>query len=450
MALGGGTFTAFNKVLPGVYVNAQSTDLATLENSERGVLAYPMAMRWGKENEVITVTADDLADDIKCLKIFGYTYSDDEMKPIRESFKGATKMLLYRVNSGTQSVFNYISEKVGNAKHSGTRGDKLSVVIDNSSETITTYLAGTKVAEDTFSAETTSYDNDFVEIDLSKLKSETATASDTEAETTAASETIITLTGEGGTDGAASGETVTAFTAAIESYSYNVLCCPFGDVTIQDMLIAFTKRARADLGLNAQVVIYKATERSTDCNDESVVSLGNDQKDAVYWVSGQLAGVQVGDSLTGLEYDGEYSFKTNYTKSELEKDISNGIFVIHNVNGTARVLKDINTLTEYTERKNKLFSDNATIRVVDRISNDVGVVFSKYVYGKTKNNDLGRTLLKSDIYDVLAEIAATQAIEAVDLEDIEVAYADKNAVSVTLPIVLVGTIDQIYITVSVA
>lgn len=449
MALGGGTFTAMNKVLPGVYVNAQSTDLATLENSERGILAYPMAMRWGKENEVITVTADDLADDIKCLKIFGYTYSDDEMKPIRESFKGATKMLLYRVNSGTQSVFNYISEKVGNAKHSGTRGDKLSVVIDNSSETITTYLAGTKVAEDTFSAETTSYDNDFVEIDLSKLKSETATASDTEAETTVASETIITLTGEGGTDGVASGETVTAFTAAIESYSYNVLCCPFTDNTIQDMLIAFTKRARADLGLNAQVVIY-GTGRSVGINDESVVALNNDQTNAIYWVSGQLAGVQVGDSLTGLEYDGEYSFKTNYTKSELEKDISNGIFVIHNVNGTARVLKDINTLTEYTERKNKLFSDNATIRVVDRISNDVGVVFSKYVYGKTKNNDLGRTLLKSDIYDVLAEIAATQAIEAVDLEDIEVAYADKNAVSVTLPIVLVGTIDQIYITVSVA
>lgn len=113
MALGGGTFTAMNKVLPGVYVNAQSTDLATLENSERGILAYPMAMSWGKENEVITVTADDLADDIKCLKIFGYTYSDDEMKPIREIFKGATKMLLYRVNSGTQSVFNNGTEDVG-------------------------------------------------------------------------------------------------------------------------------------------------------------------------------------------------------------------------------------------------------------------------------------------------------------------------------------------------
>lgn len=449
MALGGGTFTAFNKVLPGVYVNAQSTDLATLENSERGVLAYPMAMRWGKENEVITVTADDLADDIKCLKIFGYTYSDDEMKPIRESFKGATKMLLYRVNSGTQSVFNYISEKVGNAKHSGTRGDSINVIVDTSAKTITTYFGGTKVAEDTLGDLNTSYSNDFVELELSKLQSATATTSDADTETTAANETVFTLTGTGGTDGAASGETVTAFTAAIESYSYNVLCCPFTDNTIQDMLIAFTKRARADLGLNAQVVIY-GTGRSVGINDESVVALNNDQTNAIYWVSGQLAGVQVGDSLTGLEYDGEYSFKTNYTKSELEKDISNGIFVIHNVNGTARVLKDINTLTEYTERKNKLFSDNATIRVVDRISNDVGVVFSKYVYGKTKNNDLGRTLLKSDIYDVLAEIAATQAIEAVDLEDIEVAYADKNAVSVTLPIVLVGTIDQIYITVSVA
>lgn len=449
MALGGGTFTAMNKVLPGVYVNAQSTDLATLENSERGILAFPMVMQWGKEGEVITVTADDLADEIKCLKIFGYTYSDEGMKPIREIFKGATKMLLYRANTGgAQAVFNKGEVKVGNAKCSGTRGDSINVTVDTSAKTITTYFGGTKVAEDTFGDLSEKYINDFVDLDLSKLPSSTATASDTETETTA-NETVFTLTGTGGTDGAASGDTVTAFTAAIESCSYNVLCCPFADNTIQDMLIAFTKRARADLGLNAQVVIF-GTGRSVDINDESVVALNNDQTDAVYWVSGQLAGVQVGDSLTGLEYDGEYSFKTNYTKSQLEKDISEGIFVIHNVNGTARVLKDINTLTEYTERKNKLFSDNATIRVVDRISNDVGVVFSKYVYGKTKNNDLGRTLLKSDIYDVLAEIAATQAIEAVDLEDIGVEYADKNAVSVTIPIVLVGTIDQIYITVSVA
>lgn len=448
MALGGGTFVAMNKILPGVYVNAQSTDLATLENSERGILAYPTAMSWGEEDKVIAVTADDLSDEMKCLKTFGYSYADEEMKPIREIFKGATKMLLYRADSGgTAAVFNSGGKEVGKAKRSGTRGNDINVIVDTSARVVTTYLGATKVAEDNYADGASSYDNDFVAINLSTL-SGTATASDTEAEVTATSDTIFSLKGTGGTDGSVTGESITKFTNAIESYSYNILCCPFADTTIQDVLIAFTKRARADLGLNAQIVIGGTDNISA--HDESVVAVNSAQTNAVYWVAGQLAGVQVGDSLTGAEYDGEYEFDISFTKAQLEKCISDGVFVIHNVNGTARVLKDINTLTEYTERKSKLFADNATIRVIDRISNDIGVVFSKYVYGKTKNNDLGRTLLKSDIYDVLADISTTQAIEAVDLEDIKVEYADKNAVSVTIPIVLVGTIDQIYITVSIA
>lgn len=450
MALGGGTFTAMNKILPGVYVNAQSTDLATLENSDRGILALPMSMHWGAEEKVITVTAETLKDEISCYKIFGYPYSADEMKPIRDIFKGATKLLLYRANDGGMVAKLYQgSSEVGEVKYAGARGNNINVQVDNSSHVVTTYIGGVKVAEDDIGeTELKTYENDFVKLNIPSATVSEATASESETTTSTTAETVYSITASGGSDGAVTGEEITKFVNAIESYSYNVLCCPFEDETIQETLIAFTKRARADLGLNAQIVISGASRG--DGGDESVVVLDKAQKEAVYWVAGQLAGVQVGDSVTGMEYSGEYELETSYSKAQLETHISNGVFVIHNVNGTPRVLKDINSLTTYTEKKSKLFSDNATIRVIDRISNDVGVVFAKYVYGKTKNNDLGRTLLKSDIYDVLADIANTQAIEAVDLEDIKVEYASKNAVSVTIPIVLVGTIDQIYITVSIA
>lgn len=445
MALGGGTFTAMNKILPGVYVNAQSTDLATLENSDRGILALPMQMSWGAEDKVITVTAETLKDELSCYKIFGYPYSADEMKPIRDIFKGATKLLLYRADGGAMAAKLYQgSSEVGEVKYAGARGNYINVQVDNSSHVVTTYIGGVKVAEDSINGEELkTYENDFVTINIPSV-----TASDSETDTSTVAETVYSITASGGSDGTVTGDAISNFIEAIESYSYNVLCCPYTDKTIQETLIAFTKRARADLGLNAQIVISGASRG--DNGDESVVVLDGAQAEAVYWVSGQLAGVQVGDSVTGMEYSGEYELETSYSKAQLETHISNGVFVIHNVNGTPRVFKDINSLTTYTEKKSKLFSDNATIRVIDRISNDVGVVFAKYVYGKTKNNDLGRTLLKSDIYDVLADIANTQAIEAVDLEDIKVEHASKNAVSVTIPIVLVGTIDQIYITVSIA
>ena len=53
--LGGGNFTAQNKILPGAYINFVSAQTTGANIGERGIVALGIEVDWGKENEVIEV-----------------------------------------------------------------------------------------------------------------------------------------------------------------------------------------------------------------------------------------------------------------------------------------------------------------------------------------------------------------------------------------------------------
>ncbi|MDO4301256.1 MAG: phage tail sheath C-terminal domain-containing protein [Clostridia bacterium] len=118
MALGGGTFVTQNKILPGSYINFVSTANAGLVFGDRGACAAPLNLDWGSEGEVIEVTVEDFEKN--SLKIFGYSYTDEEMKPYRDLFKNAQKCYFYRVTGGVKA-----SATLGIAKCAGTRGNSI-------------------------------------------------------------------------------------------------------------------------------------------------------------------------------------------------------------------------------------------------------------------------------------------------------------------------------------
>lgn len=118
MALGGGTFVTQNKVLPGAYINFISTANTGTVFGERGVCAAPLNIGWGTDNQVIEVTAEDFEKN--SLKIFGYPYTANEMKPYRDLFKNAQKCYFYKVMGGAKA-----SASFGTARCSGTRGNSI-------------------------------------------------------------------------------------------------------------------------------------------------------------------------------------------------------------------------------------------------------------------------------------------------------------------------------------
>ena len=84
MAYGGGNYVLMNKVLPGSYINFVSKSRASVNMADRGYATIAMELDWGPDGEIFAVENGDFQKD--SLKIFGYDYTHEKMKPLRDLF----------------------------------------------------------------------------------------------------------------------------------------------------------------------------------------------------------------------------------------------------------------------------------------------------------------------------------------------------------------------------
>ena len=104
MALGGGTWTTQNKKLPGTYINFISVVRAMAAMASRGYGTMALELDWGPEEQIFTVTNEDFQKD--SLKYFGYDYSADKMKGLRDLFKNLQTGYFYRLSNGAKKAAN--------------------------------------------------------------------------------------------------------------------------------------------------------------------------------------------------------------------------------------------------------------------------------------------------------------------------------------------------------
>lgn len=253
MALGGGVFTTQNKVLPGSYINFVSAARASATLSDRGVVALPIALNWGKEGEVFTVTQAEFQK--KSLEILGYEYTAKELLPFREVFLNAVKVHVFNLNAGGVKA----TSALATAKYAGSRGNDLKYVItvsldDESKKEVALYMGSTKVDSQTVASASELVDNAFVTYNKEASLTETAG---------------VSLTG--GTNGEAlTGANYQTALDKLESYNFNVLVCPSKEADIIALFVAFTKRLRDQVGVKFQTVVYK-----TLADYEGIISLEN-------------------------------------------------------------------------------------------------------------------------------------------------------------------------------
>ena len=439
MALGGGSWLAQNKILPGSYINFASLAKASATLSDRGIAAAPFILSWGKEGAVIEVTAADFQKNSR--SIFGYNYDAPEMLALREIFCNATKVYCYRLGTSTKA-----SNTFAEAKYGGARGNSLTIKItadvDNAGYFIvSTLLDGIAVDEQRAKTATELISNDFVTFKTSGV--------------TLAANAGTPLTG--GSDCASiTGSHYQAFLDAIESYSFNTLCCPVNpsDTSTKStvaLFVNFTKRMREEVGAKFQLCAIKP-----EADSEGVIGVWNaatsdgTATDAlVYWVTGAQAAVAVNKSLTNSKYNGELVIDTNYTQAALESAIKAGKFMFHNVNGDIRILEDINTLVTFTEEKGEIFRSNQTIRVCDQIANDVAVLFNTRYVGIVPNDASGRASLWNDVVMTIRQLEDLRAVEKFDADTVSVDVGErKGSVLLTVDgLNIVNAMSQLYMSV---
>lgn len=433
MSLGGGIFTTQNKVLPGSYINFVSVTRANATLSDRGYVAMGLELDWGEEDKIFTVENTDFQKN--CLKIFGYDYKDDKLKGLRDLFINATTLYAYRLTSGGVKATNTYAT----AKCCGTRGNDLKVVIQKNADTeehfdVMVYLDTQKI----FEQKDVTVMSELAGNDWVTWKTEASLA-------VTAGEKLST-----GTNGTVNGAAHQKCLDLLESYSFNTLGCTSTDDTIKGLYVAYTKRMRDEVGAKFQLAIYKKAADYMGVVNVTSATTDSTESDAVYWVTGALAGCTVNKSLLNTKYNGEFAINAEGTQTGLEKAIKAGEFRFHKVGDEIRVLSDINSFVTVTDTEGAVFQENQTIRVIDQIANDVATVFNTKYLGVVPNDQSGRISLLNDIVSLFNQLQEIRAIQDFSSEDITVEQGEtKKAVVVTADVTVTIAMAQLYMTTKV-
>lgn len=437
--LGGGNFITHNKALNGTYINFVSKAKAMAQISDRGIVAIPLELDFGLEDELIFVDSKDVQKE--SLKLFGYDFTDPKLFHIRELFKGAKSAILYRLNKGGNKATVTHQSLTVTAKYSGLAGNNIKIIIENNLDDtnkfdVTTLMQGVKVDVQTVSTISDLKENDFVKFSGTGSLSKTAG---------------INLSG--GTNKTTIKGTYTEFLDKLESHFCNILAYAGTDDSIKSLFVAYTKRLRDEQGVKFQCVVYKKDE----IDYEGVISLhtsvkedGKLESDLIYWLAGKEAGVSINKSLVNAKYDGELTLDVNYKSRDLISNDKKGHIVFHKVGDSIYILNDINTFTSFTNEKSSDFRENQVIRVLDQDAIETARIFNEKYLGKENNNSAGRINLWSDLVYLGEQFQKLGAIEEFESKDIEVKKdVQKNTVIVTKSILPIVAMAKLYVTVEV-
>lgn len=454
--LGGGNFKAMNKVLPGSYYNVVSAKNVSAGLSQRGIVALPITLDWGQENKVFKVEAESFDDE--AMQLLGYKSDSPKLAAFREIFKNSRLIYCYRpVKNGAKA-----SNDLAEALYPGGRGNSIKIAVsanvdDSDKFDVVTIMDGTTMDTQTVANANELNANDYV------------TFKSVETLTAAAAKAL-----SGGTNGdEITGEEEQAFLDAIESYSFNALCCAADDPVVQKLYLSFTKRMRNEVGLKFQTVIHKienadfegvvATWNDVETLDGKAISVISDgdgnptqqitdlgSNAIVYYTAGAIGGCDINASNTNRTYDGELQVITKETQTDLENAIKSGKFMYHRVDNEIRVLTDINTFTSFKDEKNEDFQSNQTIRVLDQDAIETALLFNNKYLGKVLNDQSGRISFWNDLVSLANEFATLGAIEDFDSANITVEKgAGKKTVVATKLLKPVNCMEQLYTTVTV-
>jgi hypothetical protein len=435
MALGGGTFVTQNKELPGTYINFVSAASASAALSDRGVATMPLELDWGIDNEVFEVTSGDFQKN--SMEIFGYDYTSDKLKGLRDLFLNAQTLYAYKLTSGGKKASNSYAE----ALYTGIRGNDLKIVIQTNADDETLFDVTTMLGTVTVDEQTVASAADLTANKYVSFKSNAT------LELTAATPL------EGGENGEITGNSYQTYLDKIESYTYNTMGVVVEDNATKGLFTSFVQRLRDEMGVKFQLVVYNkpADYYGTINVKNAVTDEGWSAASLVYWVTGASAGCEVNKSNQNKIYNGEFTVNVDYTQTELKKAIKAGEFTFHKVGSDIRVLEDINSLVNTNDPQEEIFKDNQTVRVMDQIANDIAVIFNTKYLGKVPNDKTGRISLWSDIVKYHQQLLDIRAIEDFSDSDVEIDQGDsKKSITVMEAVTVVNAMSKLYMTVTVS
>ena len=451
--MAGGTFSAYNKVRPGAYINVKSAKPAITDNNRGTVLLLNgVNYGWGN-NGVITLTSDS---DFKAL--IGVSVHDASAITISEALKNATYVKLVNVNTGTQASANDSSLPFNiKARYAGAKGNDITIdlvqSITNQSSVIVKTIFGTEVVDTQIipvdHAEKIQ-DNDYVTFGVDTSKAQSISIS---------GEKSVRLSG-GNSTTATSDAQFNALSQALQTEQFQVATTAGFDEgdKIHGLLAQLVEDLRNNQGYKVTAVVpYSETEYDNEA--VSVIENGVIYDDgtvvtptiASAWFAGKSASVPFNKSLTYSIYEDVKAPYPALSQEQIIKSLNKGHIVFTARRDDSVVIEqDINTLTTFTDTKSSQFHKNRELRALDEIANHIENLFETGYIGQVTNNDDGRNLLKSSVTAYFKQLVTDGIIGDFDQADLTIAKGNADdTVVMTYSVTPVDSMEKLYNTITV-
>jgi hypothetical protein len=449
--MAGGIWKTQNKVLPGSYINVSSNKQPLSNATERGVVfTLTQGLSWG-ENGVVEVN-----NRTNFLALFGVGIEAPALAGLKQILQRARKVLVYNFNQGVKAkgtieVLPWDFE----AKYAGTKGNDITIAVvpdptDAARFTVTTFMK-TEVVD----VQTVAKASDLVANDFMKPSVIAGAQADDGASLLEALSTPVMVQLKGGTDGTV-GEQTDALIEAIETYDFNVLTAAGQAQTaaIHRLFATTVIRLRDELGRKVQAVIPQVADYAPD--HEGVIVVGNGVKlangtiieptIAAGFVAGATSAAETNESLTYTVFPSAVEAVPRFNEEAQIQKANKGIMIFISNRDTAKIQIDLNSLTSFTNAKNREFSKNRVLRVLDDIANDTRETWEDHFVGKVTNDTTGLDLFKANRADYLGRLQSIGAIMNLDPSaDIQVEQgATKDSIVANIEVQPTDAMEKLY------
>lgn len=444
--MAGGTFTSYNKALPGAYFNFESVPRSSIQIGDRGIATIPIELNWGATGKLIDVYSEELQNG-DSLAAVGFTAYDAESKVVNLMLQNCALVRLYRINGNGAKATKTVGELTVTAKYSGTFGNEIIISIVENGELfeVNTFVKGELKNTQTVATVQELENNDFV--DFSGTGALTANAG-------------IMLSG--GTNGETPAKSTyyPDYLALLETANYQTMACPDltdEDATLKANVTTFIKNQRDKEGRYVQGVVanyYQADYEGIISVKNGVVINGvNFSKEEMAAVfAAMTAGATITQSNTNKTITGATDVIGRYKNSQLIDAHKNGeVVFVPNARGEITVMEDINTYHTFISKKNEAFSLNQCIRILDDIGIQVKDKWEQAYMGKQPNNADGRDIFRAEIDTYFIKLLNAPAIQEYNgVEDITIRQGEKlDDVYVDVDVMPVVAMARLYMTVKV-
>ena len=419
------------QIVPGTKVTVVAGERAA-ELAVTGIVSMPLEMDWG---DLIT----EIYNGDSTLTRLGYNLSDVKLKCVNEVMNYADKLILYRSNmtGGVKATGTVVTGITATAKYVGTRGNDISVVVTASGSNwkIQTLLGTTEVDSQIVADSTKFVANDFISL------SGTGTLA------------AATVKLTGGTNGSIQTTTADDFMAQMEKYEFNVIAYPGSGTTTRQKIVDFVNTERQKNVMIQAVVSGLAADNEAVYNNTIGGVTENytlTAAEATATIAGIIAKQGITGSLPHYQITGWTDVSDNLTYEEQETHIQAGEIFAAIIYGVPSIVYDQNSLVTYTSAKPKDFHMGLIVRTLDNYAVSLQKLLDLKAIGKIRNSENGRSQIKTMVNDMtVANYLNKGYVEDFTADDITIVKGtDSDAVTATVAIQAVDTVDKIQITVT--